>query len=206
MNVKRAKKGSTRRPSPNCPPESCSHGKRDGTILVQQGAEDELKMFSQATGARFLAGLPGYAYDSRGGQGITVYVIDSGINPDLPVSVSDYQKFGNKRSLIFQEFRNMPGSLRWLYLPGEPEIRGDESGHGTCVTSKVASPTFGVAKSANIVVVKITSINGMVHGTAYFGAFGVVARDIVSENLQGKAVINLAVNGALNQGLKYLEI
>jgi subtilisin family serine protease len=51
---------------------------------------DDLKMFSQARGAS-LSGLPGYAYDSMGGQGITVYVIDTGINPNHPVSVTDYQ-------------------------------------------------------------------------------------------------------------------
>ena len=53
---------------------------------MQQDARDDLKMFSQARGARFASALPGYAYDSRGGQGITVYVIDTGVNPDVPVS------------------------------------------------------------------------------------------------------------------------
>jgi len=57
---------------------------------MQQDAFDDLKMFSQARGA-WLSGLPGYAYDSRGGRGITVYVIDSGINPDHPVSVTGFQ-------------------------------------------------------------------------------------------------------------------
>ena len=66
--------------SPNCPIENCSHRKRDGTILMQPTALDELKMFSQAPGAS-LSGLAGYAFDSMGGQGITVYVIDTGINP-----------------------------------------------------------------------------------------------------------------------------
>lgn len=75
----------------NCSPESCSHEKRDGTILTQQDALDDLKLVSQARGAR-LAELPGYSYDSRGGQGITVYVIDTGINPNHPVSVIDYSK------------------------------------------------------------------------------------------------------------------
>jgi len=76
-------------PSPNCPPENCSHQKRDGSILMQQDARDELKVISQARGASI--GLPGYAYDARGGRGITVYVMDTGINPDHPVGVTDYQ-------------------------------------------------------------------------------------------------------------------
>ena len=58
---------------------------------MQQDALDELKMFSQARNA-YLPGLPGYAYDARGGEGITVYVVDTGINQDHPVSsVTDYQ-------------------------------------------------------------------------------------------------------------------
>ena len=77
-------------PSSNCPLESCSNGKRDGTILVQQNPPDDLKLFSQARGA-LLSELTGYAYDSRGGQGVTVYTIDTGLNPQHLVSVTDYQ-------------------------------------------------------------------------------------------------------------------
>ncbi len=47
-------------------------------------------MFSQASDVS-LSELPGYAYDSMGGRGITVYVIDTGINPNHPVSATNYQ-------------------------------------------------------------------------------------------------------------------
>ena len=79
--------------SSNCPLESCSHAKRDGTIMMQPPGLlpiDDLKMFSQANSAR-LSDLPGYVYDSIGGRGITVYVIDSGINPNHPVTVTTCQ-------------------------------------------------------------------------------------------------------------------
>ena len=78
---------STSSSSPNCPPENCSR-KRDGSILMQQHAHDDLKMYSQARGAP-LSSLPGYAYDARGGRGITVYLIDSGINPNHEVSLTE---------------------------------------------------------------------------------------------------------------------
>ena len=76
-------------PSPECPPGSsvCSNGKRDGTIFVQQNPPDDLKLFSQARGAS-LSELTGYAYDSRGGQGVTVYIIDTGLNSQHSVSVA----------------------------------------------------------------------------------------------------------------------
>jgi len=88
----------------------------------------------------------------------------------------------------------MQGSIRWLYLPNEPEIENDEVGHGTCVASKVSGPTFGVAKSANIVLVKIYPIAGSIHVSRYIAAWGLIARDITSKNLQGKAVVCTALN------------
>jgi hypothetical protein len=89
FNLERAS-GRDTPPTPNCPPENCSHQKRDGNILLQVTEYDELKMFSQARGAR-LSQLSGYAFDSIGGQGITVYVLDKGVNPNHPVSVTNYQ-------------------------------------------------------------------------------------------------------------------
>ena len=60
---------------------------------MQQDARDDLKMFSQALAteerAAQLSELPSYAYDARGRRGITGYVIDTGINPNHPVSMTD---------------------------------------------------------------------------------------------------------------------
>ena len=179
-------------PSPKCAPENCSHQKRDGSILMQQDALDDLRIFSQGAGAS-LSELPGYAYDARGGRGITVYVIDTGINPNHPVSIADYQY--PIKLTYFQEFRNMYGNIRWLYLPGEPHIEGDENGHGTCVTSKIVGPTFGVAKSANIVVVRLAQIAGRINVSRVIAAWGAVAGDVASENLQGRAVVINAMGG-----------
>jgi len=89
----------------------------------------------------------------------------------------------------------MQGRIRWLYLPDEPQIEGDENGHGTCVASKVASPTFGVAKSANIVVVKVPPINDSVNVSRYIAALGVIARDIASKNLQTRSVVSTTLSG-----------
>jgi len=89
----------------------------------------------------------------------------------------------------------MQGRIRWLFLPGEPEIENDEIGHGTCVISKVAGRIFGVAKSVNIVVVKLGPINGRLQGSRVVAAWGVVARDIASTNVQGRAVVASQMGG-----------
>ncbi len=87
------------------------------------------------------------------------------------------------------------GRIRWLFLPGEPEDESDEIGHGTCVTSKVASPTFGVAKNSNLVIVKIYPIDGGIRHSRTLAALGAVVDDIVREDLQGKAVVSMALGG-----------
>jgi len=159
---------------------------------MQQDARDDLRVISQSRGASY-SELPGYAYDARGGRGITVYVLDTGINPNHRVSVIDYQY--SVRLTRFQEFRHMRGSIRWLYLPNKPNIQGDDNGHGTCVASKVASRNFGVAKSANIVVVKVDLVNGRIPMSSGIAVWGVVARDIALKGMQGKAVVSASISG-----------
>ena len=52
-----------------------------------------------------------------------------------------------------------------------------------------------MAKSVNIVLVKIYPIDGMLKSSRIIAAWGTVARDITSNNLQGKAVVVTALSG-----------
>ena len=52
-----------------------------------------------------------------------------------------------------------------------------------------------MAKSVNIVLVKIYPIDGMLKSSRIIAAWGTVARDITSNNLQGKAVVVAALCG-----------
>jgi len=52
-----------------------------------------------------------------------------------------------------------------------------------------------VAKSVNIVLVKIYPIDGTLKLSRIVAAWGTVARDITSNNLQGKAVVVTALSG-----------
>jgi subtilisin family serine protease len=177
----------------SCPPESCSHGKRDGQYLIQPTPLEELKMMSQARGARNLAALPGYVYDSRAGTGITVYVLDSGVDPNHPVSVT-YQIITIRlRFTGLQEFDAHSGSIRWLYLPNEPHVETDTNGHGTCVASKVRGRAFGVAKNVNLVIVKAMPSSGITHASQLISAWAIVARDIETAGLNGRAVVTTSI-------------
>ncbi|CAK9780951.1 hypothetical protein CC85DRAFT_284654 [Cutaneotrichosporon oleaginosum] len=80
-----------------------------------------------------------YEFDKHGGDGVTAYVIDTGVN------------------IKHVEFE---GRARW----GKTIPRNDEdidgNGHGTHCAGTVASGKYGVAKKAEIVAVKVLGSNG----------------------------------------------
>ncbi|KAG0236750.1 serine protease [Actinomortierella wolfii] len=80
-----------------------------------------------------------YIHDSDGGNGVTVYVIDTGINVN------------------HKEFE---GRAKWgKTIPrGDPDQ--DDNGHGTHCAGTIGSKAYGVSKKANIVAVKVLRSNG----------------------------------------------
>ena len=116
----------------------------------------------------------GYVYYSAAGEGITVYVIDSGVdalNKDFSSGVIK----------------------RWIYTSTVPktEPEMDVEGHGTCVASKVAGIEYGVAKKALLIMVKIAKV---CH--SLLEAFVRILNDIrrrkkAGENIAGYSVITI---------------
>lgn len=82
-----------------------------------------------------------YVYYSAAGEGINVYVIDTG---------ADAQNKDFSSGVI----------KRWIHTSSVPRIVPDMDleGHGTCVASKVAGIEYGVAKKASLIMVKIAKV------------------------------------------------
>ncbi|ORX38809.1 peptidase S8/S53 domain-containing protein [Kockovaella imperatae] len=80
-----------------------------------------------------------YAYDPAGGEGVTAYVIDTGINVD------------------HVEFE---GRARWGKTIPQNDVDKDGNGHGTHCAGTIASRKYGVAKAAEVVAVKVLGSNG----------------------------------------------
>lgn len=80
-----------------------------------------------------------YQYDTDGGEGVTSYIIDTGVN----VKHDDFE-----------------GRAKW----GKTIPQGDEdldgNGHGTHCAGTIGSKSYGVAKNANLVAVKVLRSNG----------------------------------------------
>ncbi|KAJ3508472.1 hypothetical protein NLJ89_g5739 [Agrocybe chaxingu] len=79
-----------------------------------------------------------YTYDSSGGEGVDVYVVDTGIN-------IAHVDFGGRASwgATFGGYANADGN-----------------GHGTHVAGTAGGTRFGVAKSAKLIAVKVLSDSG----------------------------------------------
>jgi cerevisin len=80
-----------------------------------------------------------YEYDSDGGEGVDVYVVDTGIN------------------VQHQEFE---GRASWGKTIPQNDVDEDGNGHGTHCAGTIASRKYGVAKKANVIAVKVLGSNG----------------------------------------------
>lgn len=80
-----------------------------------------------------------YEYDPSGGQGVTVFVLDTGI-------YTDHVEFEGRAS--------------WGITLTNERNELDEHGHGTHCAGTVASRAYGIAKKANVVGVKVAYKDG----------------------------------------------
>lgn len=113
-----------------------------------------------------------YLYDENSGSGVTVYVLDSGIN-------TNHVDFGGRAS--------------WgaNFVLGSPDK--DENGHGTHCAGTVGSNTYGVAKKANLIAVKVLNNRGSGNWSDSIAAFNWVVK-----NKKGnKNIISFSVGGGV---------
>ncbi|KAH6986870.1 peptidase S8/S53 domain-containing protein [Ilyonectria destructans] len=116
-----------------------------------------------------------YYYGSTGGKGVRVYVIDTGIR-------TTHSEFA--------------GRAVWgaNFISGSPNT--DENGHGTHVSGTIAGKTFGVAKSATVVAVKVLDKTGSGTMSGIILGLNWVVNDAKSRSIASKAVVNMSVGGA----------
>ncbi|KAL1875232.1 hypothetical protein Daus18300_003303 [Diaporthe australafricana] len=141
-------------------------------VVKQDNAVTELVMLSQPPLVD-LSALKSYSYDDSAGTDITVYVLDSG--------------YYTKNS----EYTGMAKKARWIFGGAQADKSVEEDlgadGHGSCAGSKVNGPKYGVAKQANLVVVKAsTNIDETLD------SLNKILEDVRSKKLQGKAVVNFS--------------
>ncbi|KAI7861078.1 peptidase S8/S53 domain-containing protein [Circinella umbellata] len=119
---------------------------------------------------RTLNELNSHDFDESAGSGIEVFVLDSGVN----IGHKDFEG----RAKTTANFIHHEDSI-------------DLGGHGTHVAGKIAGKEYGVAKSANILSVKILNRSG--DGT--LGNLVKGLSHVIQIATPGKAVVNLSLSG-----------
>jgi len=126
-----------------------------------------------------------YLYDDNGGEGIDVYVIDTGIN------------------IHHAEFE---GRASWGKTIPQNDVDEDGNGHGTHCAGTIASRKYGVAKKANVIAVKVLGSNGsgtmsdVVHGVE-FALNSAQAKAKAANKAHKGSVANMSLGGGKSPSL-----
>ncbi|WP_448333594.1 S8 family peptidase [Streptomyces sp. DSM 41534] len=117
-----------------------------------------------------------YNYPDSAGEGVTAYVIDTGVR-------TSHKDFEDRATSGFDAVDN-------------DDDADDGNGHGTHVAGTIAGADHGVAKKAKIVAVRVLDDQGS--GTTEQVVAGI---DWVTENHEGPSVANMSLGGTPDEAL-----
>lgn len=160
-------------------------------------------------------GTTSYIYDTTAGSGVTVYVVDTGV-------YTGHSQFGGRATFganfisgsavrIPPPTFSLPtptSSLPILKQQSYTPQNTDENGHGTHCAGTIAGSTYGVAKAAKIVGVKVLNAQGSGTNSGVISGIQWVtnnapARSVLSMSLGGgySSAVNSAVRASYNAGI-----
>lgn len=126
-----------------------------------------------------------YLYPDNAGQGVHIYIIDTGLNTG---HVDFAGRVGSGENFV--------SSGRGRRATVDPADISDCNGHGTHVASTAAGTAYGVAKLATVHAVRVLDCNGSGSNS------GVIAGvDFVANNFVAPAVANMSLGGGNSTAL-----
>ncbi|KAI9901667.1 hypothetical protein N3K66_003484 [Trichothecium roseum] len=123
-------------------------------------------------------GVNTYIYDQSAGEGTCVYMIDTGIKVD------------------HEEFE---GRAEWVKNFTDDGNDGDGAGHGTWTAGLVASRSYGVAKKAKVLALKVFRDDGTTDGASIIAAMDYVVSDAPNRDCPAGKVANMSLGGGFSQ-------
>ncbi|KAJ6442771.1 alkaline proteinase precursor [Purpureocillium lavendulum] len=118
------------------------------------------------------SGTSEYIVQPDAGKGMYAYVVDTGIR-------TTHSEFEGRASTVYSAFK---------------DETTDTYGHGTHVAGTIGGKTYGVAKKAQLLSVKVFKGRTSTTSTILDG-FNFAANDIISKGRNKKAVINMSLGG-----------
>ncbi|CAI4219299.1 unnamed protein product [Parascedosporium putredinis] len=150
-------------------------------VAAQQNAPLGLVRLSAETLRENNRGTPGYIFDTSGGEGITAYVVDTGIR------------------ITHTEFQGRATFGANFISPGRDA--NDDNGHGSHVAGTIGGRTFGVAKQVDLVAVKVLDAEGGGATDGVLQGMQFVVDDVRANNRSGKAVMNMSLGGSFSRAM-----
>mgnify|MGYP003365525251 FL=1 len=146
-----------------------------------------------------LANFNQYVFDGTAGDGVTAYVIDTGIH------------------VTHKEFE---GRAVWGATIPTDDVDDDGNGHGTHCAGTIASKSFGISKNAKLVAVKVLGSNGagtmsdVIKGVEFAANSHIKEAKAGKKNFKGSTAnmslgggkspsLDLAVNAAVKAGIHF---
>lgn len=165
---------------------------------IQKGAPWGLARISHRSPLS-LGSFNQYLHDTEGGEGVTSYVIDTG---------------------VFVDHVQFEGRAKWGSTIPSGDSDTDGNGHGTHCAGTIASKDYGVAKKANVVAVKVLRSNGsgsmsdVVKGVEFAAKSHQAAAKAAKKGFKGSTAnmslgggksqaLDLAVNAAVKAGIHF---
>lgn len=149
---------------------------------VQGQATNGLARISHST-----TGARTYVFDDSAGEGITAYVVDTGIRVT-------HEEFEGRAAFAANFINN---------------VNTDENGHGTHVAGTIGGKTFGVSKKVKLLAVKVLDADGSGTNSGVLDGMQFVADNATASGLSGKAVMNMSLGGgfsrAINSAINRIE-
>lgn len=126
-----------------------------------------------------------YLFDDDGGEGVTAYVIDTGIKVDHP----DFEQ-----------------RAEWGASIAFPNIKQDYNGHGTHCAGTIGSKTYGIAKKVNLVAVGVMNMLGAGSTSDIIKGIEFVVNqhqnDVKSKKKGFKgSTVNMSIGGGISEAL-----
>ncbi|RBR15638.1 uncharacterized protein FIESC28_07279 [Fusarium coffeatum] len=149
-----------------------SRVKRDNNLEKRAEVTQKKSTWGLGTISHRKKGFKEYIYESDAGTDMYAYVIDTGVR-------TTHNEFGGR------------AKAAWTNWKGN---NADTDGHGTHVAGVIAGKTYGVAKKANILALKV--FKGEESDTSIvLDAFNWAVNDIIKRDRTWRAVINMSLGG-----------
>lgn len=164
-------------------------------------------------------GSTDYVYDESAGEGVCVYITDSGIDEDNPVSINAYFAMSTVKtrlrlpstiaisvpflqvqvtdSPLLQEFEGRAHQIK-SFVQGS---NVDDLGHGTHCAGTIGSKSYGVAKKATLFGVKVISSEDQFWYSDLIAAYDFIQKDAAQRNCPNGFIVSGSLGGSYSKSL-----